>query len=242
MAGLLLYGIVGWPGPASCRVQGLGGSPVRFLPQQELAAVVSGSPPAPWPVDEEHLTHHEAVVEELMRSQPILPVRFNTFLRTAEEARHLLQERAQEFRVSLERVAGRVEMGLRVLWDPPDDPVRPEGQPAPTGGPGTEYLRRRVREAQGRAAQRRAGVALIQSLHATFQPLAAACQLHPFPSDRFLLAAAYLVEQERIGAFREQAAKKLGESPSVGLLLTGPWPPYSFANGVEYGIADRLRL
>jgi hypothetical protein len=181
-------------------------------------------------------------VEELMRSQPILPARFNTFLPTEEAAIRLLQERAQEFRASLERVTGKVEMGLRVLWDPPDDPVMSEDWPAPTGGPGTEYLMRRTREVQGLAAQRRAGAALIQSFHATFQPLAAQCQLHPFPSERFLFAAAYLVEQDRIGAFREQAAKKLAESPQVGFLLTGPWPPYHFVSGEENGITNRFRV
>ncbi len=177
-----------------------------------------------------------------MRSQPILPARFNTFLPTEEATIRLLQERGQEFHVTIERVKGKAELGLRILWDPPGDPVMPEGQPVATEEPGSEYLRRRTQQEQRRRAQRREGEALIRSLHGALQPLASEFRLRSFLSNRSLFAAAYLVEQERLGAFHESVEERLAESPQLGFLLTGPWPPYSFVNGVENGIANRLRL
>ena len=121
MEGFYLYGLVGVPPELSQEIPGLGGSPVFLVSHGDLAAVVSRSPLSRWPVDEAHLTLHETVVEEVMGSRTILPIRFNTFLRTEGAVVALLGERAQAFRSALERVEGKVEMGLRVLWEPPDD-------------------------------------------------------------------------------------------------------------------------
>ena len=243
MDGLYVYGVVGWTGAesVSCRARGLGGAPTLFIVHQDLAAVVSPSPVSSWPTDAEHLACHEAVVEDVMRSHPILPVRFNTFLRSEEATIRLLCDRAEEFRADLGRVRGKSELGLRILWEPPPTPLMPDPPPGPPAGPGTAYLWQRLQDTRRRAVRHRAGEALIQSLHAAFQPLAAASHLQPFPGDRSLFAAAYLVDHERIAEFRESVAATLTYFPQLDFLLTGPWPPYHFVKGVEDGVPNPFR-
>lgn len=240
MEGIYLYGIVGSSPDLSQEIRGLGGEPVRLLPRGNVAAVVSRSPLHPWPVDEDHLTLHETVLEELMSSRPILPARFNTLLRTEDAVIALLNERARPFRSALERVTGKVELGLRVLWEPPGDAATTVDQKTGDEGPGTEYLHRRLTEERHRARRRAAGERLLQELQASFPSLAGESRLQRFPTERLLLTGAYLVERDRVDAFREGVAKIREEFPRLRFLLTGPWPPYHFVNGAHDETKDTL--
>lgn len=240
MKGLYLYGIVGFPPELSCEIRGLGGSPVFVVVHGGLAAVVSRSPLNPWLADEAHLTLHEAVVEEVMGSRPVLPVRFNTLLRSEEAIIALLDERAQAFRSALGRVAGKVEIGLRVLWEPPGDTEASVDQETGHRGPGTEYLYRRLRDERRRAKLLQAGQRLIQELQAPFRALAVESWLRRFPTARLLFTGAYLVERDRVDAFREGVAKAREEFSHLSFLLTGPWPPYHFVNGAHLETEDTL--
>ena len=233
MEGFYLYGLVGFPPELSQEIPGLGGSPVFLVSHRDLAAVVSRSPQSLWPVDEAHLTLHETVVEEVMGSRAILPIRFNTFLRTKGAVVALLDERAQAFRSALERVEGKAEMGLRVLWEPPEEAEVSVDQEMEKTGPGMEYLYRRLTEERRRAGLRAAGERLVQELQEPFRSLAVESRLRRFPTERLLLTGAYLVERDQVDAFREGVAKVRAQFPRLSLLLTGPWPPYHFVNGAH---------
>ena len=240
MNGFYLYGIVSFPPPLLRQIWGLGGSPVFLVPHRDLAAVVSRSPLTPWPVDETHLTLHEMVVEEMMDARPILPGRFNTFLRTKEAVIALLDERVPALRSALERVEGKVEMGLRVLWQAPGEAEASVAQETARGGPGTEYLYRRLKQQQRRARLRAAGERVIREVQAFFRSLAVESRLQRLPTDRLLFTGAYLVERYRVDPFRESVAKAQQELSCLSFLLTGPWPPYHFVNGAHDEAEDTL--
>ena len=241
MKGIYLYGIVGFPPALMDEIHGLGETPVFLVPHGGLAALVGPSPLAPWPPDETHLTLHEAVVEKVMGSRPILPVRFNTLFRSGEAVIALLDKQSQSFRSALDRVAGKVELGLRVLWEPPTRSVSEKYEHAPSeGGPGTEYLYRRLRDERGQASRRAAGEQVAQKVQARFRSLAVENWMRRLPTDRLLLSGAYLVARDRVDAFRESVAKAREEFSSLSFLLTGPWPPYHFVNGAHDETGDAL--
>jgi hypothetical protein len=41
--------------------------------------------------------------------------------------------------------------------------------------------------------------------------------------------ASYLVDADRVAAFRRQAKQLAASQNKMRVLITGPWPPYSFA-------------
>jgi hypothetical protein len=45
-----------------------------------------------------------------------------------------------------------------------------------------------------------------------------------------VLAAAHLVERGRLPAYRKGLGAARTERPDLHFLISGPWPPYSFAN------------
>ncbi len=240
MEGIYLYGIVTFPPPLLRQIVGLGRRPVFLVPQRDLAAVVSRSPLTLWPVDEDHLTLHETVLEELMSSRPVLPARFNTLFRTEDAVIALLDKRAQTFRSALERVTGKVELGLRVLWEPPGDAEESADKKSWHGGPGTAYLYQRLKEERHRSGLRATGERLIQEVQSLFHSLAGESRLQRFPTERLLLTGAYLVERDRVDAFREGVARAQQEFSRLSFLLTGPWPPYHFVNGAHDETKDTL--
>jgi Gas vesicle synthesis protein GvpL/GvpF len=53
-----------------------------------------------------------------------------------------------------------------------------------------------------------------------------------------LLRCAYLVDRERIDEFSATVGRLQQAHPELALLLTGPWPPYSFTTAKGSGLAS----
>lgn len=236
MTAVYLYGVVSYPPPLARGILGLGDSPVFLVGGPDLAAVASDSPLHLWPIDEAHVSRHEAVVEAVMRDRPVLPMRYNSLLPGKEAVTPFLRQRSRALVAALGRVGGSVEMGLRILAPAPGAGVAP-GLPLPLCecGPGASYLRRRMAEEHRGARERERGQQLIEELRAVLDPLVAESSLRPFLTERLTLSASYLVAHDRIAAFRERVGVVQQRFSAFGFLLTGPWPPYHFANGSPDG-------
>ena len=96
--------------------------PTRAVRDRDLKAVVSEVDLGRAHLDEEDMWEHEEVVEALMASGPVLPMRFGTILTDEMAVALLLLERRTELRNGLERVRGAVELGVRATVAA-DDPT-----------------------------------------------------------------------------------------------------------------------
>jgi Gas vesicle synthesis protein GvpL/GvpF len=194
--------------------RGLGGARLRVLVCDGLAAVFSRHrtlQPRPSP---EALWSHEAVVEQLTARGAVLPLRFGTMLDGEQALRETLAERHEELALGLENVRGRVELGVRVLGDPPRE--RPRGQ-----GSGRAYLMAR-HEAHHRARQ------AAREIHEPLAAIAHDSRLRTTVPPPAILAAAYLVDRDQLEAFKARAGVLAAARDDVSTVCTGPWPPYSF--------------
>jgi hypothetical protein len=160
--------------------------------------------PAP---DEALLREHDQVVATLMEEGPVLPMRFGTVVHTEDDVRELLARRGEELRGQLAHVRGRVEMGVRAMWD--SEPARK--RPAASGA---EFMRRK-------AALRAAARQRVAALHAAVDDLAVDSVVHLIPRDDTAFSASYLVEHDHADTFAARASEYA--------TVTGPWPPYSFS-------------
>jgi hypothetical protein len=175
---------------------------------------------------EEKARVHEAVLQSFVGVVPVLPLRFGAIYHDLADVRRLLTERADHFGVVLERVRGRVELGVKVWFDP----TRVAQPPAATG---REYLQRRRDE----LSSARDAASLAASAHERLAALAEGAVLNrPQPreltgrDEQMVLNAAYLVP-ETGDDFAREVGRLGDESAAAGLTfeLTGPWPPYNFA-------------
>jgi hypothetical protein len=156
------------------------------------------------------LWRREALLESLMEDRDLLPVRYGTRVADERAAAAAVAGRGGELRARLERVRGAVELAVRAR------PRETEAAP-PAARSGREYLAARL----GRS---RAAVAL-------HEPLAALARASAIQPGDELLRAAYLVDRAAVAAFADRVGELQRAHPQLALVCTGPWPPYSFAEG-----------
>lgn len=231
MTGVYLYAITEPADQAALELRGFERALVTILPYQRIAAAVSPLA-APVEATPANLWLHEGVVEALMPTCAVLPVRFGTLLPDDARARAILEAHYHAFATALERVRGRVELGLRVLWD--DD----AGHPASASGgleredslrsPGRQYLAARLQEERRTQAMRQRAQVLTEQIHQPLARLAVESTQKVLLTPRMLLAAAYLVDRERVDAVRAETEVLAAAFSALQFLCTGPWPPYHF--------------
>lgn len=221
------------------------GDLLHILSCGELGAVVSrvrasdadGITPA---ATAENLLRHEAVVEAVCASGRALPVRFSTVLADGEAVTRALATQYDMLRNDLRRIGDKLELGVTVLWGTaaghsgapmpsPDAGRRSGSYTAPIDGhPGLAYLHARQAEFRQAELVRARAQTLARQLDTVLRPYAVECRRSLCPSERLALRDLYLVERERIGAFKGAFDEVRKQHQEVRLLLSGPWPPYSF--------------
>lgn len=234
------------PGPLPL-VTGLGGAAIEAVTVDGLEAVCSASAQGPRPGHGD-LWQHQAVVEALMATGPVLPVRFGTRLED-DDLRARIRDHAAALSDGLARVRGHVEMGVRVLGEPPPQPAEPpHAQPQPAReaghgaplGSGRQYLLARAAEERAERAGREAAERLAGRLHRRIAARATASSLRVLPTEGTLMAGAYLVPAAAADDIRAVARDLATEHPDLAVVPTGPWPPYSFAPALEGEGAERV--
>jgi gas vesicle protein GvpL/GvpF len=179
---------------------------------------------------EDKVRVHEGVLQSFVGVTPVVPLRFGAIYRDVDDVRRLLAERGERFEEVLERVSGRVELGVKAWFDPAH-------VQRTTAGSGREYLQRRRDE----LASSRDAASVAAAAHARLAAAADAAVVNrPQPreltgrDEQMLLNGAYLVPDgdERFAA---EVALLAEEHAAAGITfeLTGPWPPYNFAEEAD---------
>jgi hypothetical protein len=219
---------------------------VSLVADSGLAAAVSRAPEATGAPTVRTLEEYAAVVAALHRQVSLLPVRYGCLFSCAAELKHLLHERRSRLLASLEAVDGCSEMTVRVV-SPEHKAAQGSSCRAEAARPansGATYLHDRGQHYADRDTARQRVATWAETLRAVLEGLfvtsktdcvngAVAC----FPAGT--AAVHFLVKNEQLQAFRE-AAGDVKSGPGLRLFLTGPWPPYNFAEAPVSGGRDLL--
>jgi hypothetical protein len=209
-------------------LSGLGTAPLDAATVEGLTAVFNEVSSDVVRLDETTMWRHERVIEALMQRHPVLPVRFGTTFSNPGALSAALDERRAALRVSLQKVAGKVELGVRAIREGSheDDPGAIETTPTT----GRDYILGRVREHRRREAGAAEARRTLEPLHHELEGLSSDARARWSVSPETLLAAAYLVDEDRVEDFRTAVDRAEKESPDVRIFCTGPWPPYNFVD------------
>jgi len=99
---------------------GINGAAVYLVSQGSVAAVVSDITEKRIRPERKNLAAHNIVVKRLMDETTVLPVAFGTIADSTKALLNILKENRRTFAEQLDRVRGKVEMGLRVNLDVPN--------------------------------------------------------------------------------------------------------------------------
>ncbi|GEL23408.1 gas vesicle protein [Pseudonocardia sulfidoxydans NBRC 16205] len=180
---------------------------------------------------------HHGVVAATAEDRTVAPVRLATVFRDDDAVVHMLRERGDAFCDVLDRIRERREWGVKVYVDGAAAGREPASEPGPAAAadrPGTSYLLRRradrdrsaaVRASARAVADRVAGVAREHAVDVRrFAPQDARLSGR---DQEIVLNATFLVDRAREQEFRD-AVSAAGAGAVVE--MTGPWPPFSFAD------------
>jgi len=185
----------------------------------------------------ENLLRHEAIVEAICAGAAALPVRFGVILPDGAAVERALERQRDTLRADLLRIGDKVEMGVVALWNPAATQEEAEVSAEETSAadqraeprPGLAYLRARQAQYQRSATMRARAERLGDALDAELRPRPLQTQRALCPSPRLALRAVHLLERAQVGAFGEAFdAARRRHAAEARLLLSGPWPPYSF--------------
>lgn len=214
---LLVYGIVeaGDVAPAG---RGLDDQPLYGVPEDGLVAIVSDHEAGVPETTASAVRTYERTVRRLMDDGAILPAQFGSVLPDKPAVRELLRNRRKDLLGRLARVRGAVEIGLRASWR---DGAAAKLERRPTSG--SSYLRDRL---ELRQSARRVATELD-----ALTALARGSRRALAPRPDLPVLDAYLVDRGRVGEFVAMVEQLDDRLDEVELVCTGPWPPYSFAEG-----------
>ncbi|HEY2578021.1 MAG TPA: GvpL/GvpF family gas vesicle protein [Streptosporangiaceae bacterium] len=236
---------------------GIGGEQVRVVTEHDVGAVIGSvdarmfgeealqqSLAQPGELEAVARAHHH-IVETVAAAQAAIPARLATVYRDETGVRDLLAERGDEFAGTLRWLSSRLELGVKVWADPSllagegtaeQVDITPDGGAA--AGAGTLYLRQRRAHLTAREAGHQHATRLSDEIHAMLAGLAVSACLHAAQDPRsgddhsqMVLNGAYLVDSARAEEFSAAAVASGQEGARVE--VTGPWPPYSFADGPD---------
>jgi hypothetical protein len=126
VGGIYVYAVVSGDSTSDYGPIGLDSAPVYRLGERELAAIVSRISCARVRPERRNITAHNAVLRRAITGpqgrgeDAVLPMAFGLIADDDRAVHALLEKNRPALLAQLARVAGKVELGLRVVWDVPN--------------------------------------------------------------------------------------------------------------------------
>jgi hypothetical protein len=227
-----LYALVDHGGPSPLRLTGLSTERLRIVTIDGIEAVIGTLPRAPKP-GMAALRRYDEVQRALMaRYSSVLPARFGTCASTLDELALSVRDRRAHIRHNLRLVRRRAQMTIRMFTGSESSTNRFRVDPEPvqsrlrTGSEygdgatqGTQYLRRRVGEMEIPGAGR---------LRPAVERWVRAERSERRAHGRLAGTMYHLIPRSAVPAYRRALARAAREA-EVTVIVSGPWPPYAFA-------------
>jgi hypothetical protein len=214
---------------------GVGGGPVVVLCEGDLGAAVSAGSDFQAP-DVPRLLAYERVVEYLHDHLTLIPMRYGCVFEERPQISRFLTARNEEYQSLLAKLDGTAEMGIRILLPDCETGKR---QPPPAArtdnsfvaSPGAAYLmfRKQYYAAQDGQKDKSHGMAEILRHRLSGNFVSSREECWGLSQHTALLSLQFLVQRVAVDSFA-RLVRSVAEEQRWKLLLSGPWPPYSFVD------------
>lgn len=236
-SGKYLYGFADATYAPAPELLGLASAPVHSIRVDEIAAIVSDHPVEKLSLLRRNVEPHHRVVRDVSSHSTFIPATFGHISDDEEQMRAVLRDNYTEIRAELERLAGKVEMGLKLMWDVDnifdffvgtDRELRNRrdrvfGKSRPTLEDKLElgaFFDKRLK-----LERERLGSQIIDAL----RPVTSEVRVNSVSDEKMVLNAAFLIERTREKEFEEALYRAAGLFDSnYAVDYNGPWPPYNF--------------
>ncbi len=220
-------------------LDGILGRPVFRITADGLAAVVSECPLAALRPERHHIAASQRVLNGLGgRQLDLLPMAFGTIAKSQDALRGFFADHRESLSGLLDRVAGKIEMDLRLNLDV-HDPIAflVEATPALKAARDRAFARRggpsydtRIRLGQQcDEVLRRYRETQSAAVTAALVPVCAEIAALPVSAEREIARFAMLVPRDGVEPFESAIEAVAAQLPdALTVVLGGPFPPHNF--------------
>lgn len=209
-----------------------------------LAGVVSDLPmtnyaPLPQETIVRYLASHQYVIEQVMKSYGIVPIKFGNMAGDEEEVRQILKRGYDQFVAALEEMENKIELDVVASWANLDSILKEVGEEEPIKKFRREAASKPPAEIQ--AAKIELGSMVKSALDdrrtetasdivSTLKESAVDYWPHEVMDDTMIMNVAFLIPKDKEKEF-DQRTNQLDEryQQRVNFRCVGPLPPYSFS-------------
>lgn len=188
---------------------------------------------------------HAALVEKIMGSSSVLPVKFGTIFDSTESLTRLLTQHRERIAAFLEKLRGKSEWSVKAYLDEErarssvseENPAIQARIATMSSAPGARYLQQKQVDVMLDAAlrvwvadqARNMGDALSDHAVETAELRLLSSEASGRP-ERMVFNGSFLLADPILPAFRAalSALHEAGSEDGLTLELKGPWPPYNF--------------
>lgn len=171
---------------------------------------------------------HNSVVEAAVTQEVTpVPLRFGQWLEDDAALLTIMREQAASYQEKLREFAGCLEFGIRLI-----DPAAPAHGPAePPAKPASGYAyMQALRESSRLEAEKQSAAQQVRTrVQEVLQDIVRAEREEESRTPHAVVTLTHLVARAHFDEYRERARRLRELFPALRLLLSGPWPPYSFA-------------
>lgn len=242
------------PSLRELQLHGIESAPVLFLQHGNLAVAISKATWKPTSLNKQikeadwvarRVKEHECVVEEVMRNQPTLPVKFLTLFKSEKSLLNTLNPHLPELDHYLEYIQDKEEWALKVYCNKSQglkhlleiDTHLKEMHCKTFRAPGEQYLHTKRMQELADEGLKNALKEIIQEIYEALIPSAVegiTLKVHEKKITQriedMLFNGVFLISKQMLRAFKEEVEDLKEGYRQWGLLfeLTGPWPTYNF--------------
>ena len=239
--GKYIYGVIEEPQPRKFNFPGIGEAEVYIINCQRLAAIVSDTELQEIDPTRKNVLAHTTVQDKLLKEYDLLPMGFGIVANSEDEVQSLLAKNYDSLIRELKRLAGKIEVELRVFWDQEAMIRQLEVENRELG-----RIKERIRTASspvetqsllmqaGKLVER---VALdwrakyAQRAYNTLKQFSVDARLNNPIGVKNILNASFLIDKSKESEFQKEVYKLDSEyQGKVNFKYVGPLSPYNFIN------------
>jgi len=220
--------------------KGIEGAHVYNIPYRDIGIAVSDLDERyKKNVNPDHILKHEEVAERLMERFTVLPMKFFTIFKNKEEILSMMSEYYDSFNENLDRLRGKLEFGLKVIWSgntikkriAENNTGQGQSELLSNGSLAQNYVMEKFEKYKTDRQFKEEGHKYISTVNRFFSGFAVEEKLNMLKSEGLLLTASYLVEKAKQDDFKQAFERLKKNGPNdLKYLFSGPWPPYNFIN------------
>jgi len=214
------------------QVAGIAEQEVELLTIEGLVVVTSKFDGEVVPLTRENVLQHESVVRSVFATTTPLPFRFGTLV-TQQVLDSYIKSRRPALIERLLSVQNCTELSVKIIWsnwsERRQTRLQPKSLPDETG-PGSSFLKSKREELFGNQELGEEAKEISEWLGARLARLVRQQNVSVEPQQKLVLTGSYLVRRDCETDFRSELETLKAERPELHFLISGPWPPYTFAN------------